>query len=78
MDAASLKDDFGNDLVFWGGGCDTQSVLGRVTPEDVKQYARGIISGGAAPARAFGGAPVSEAVRPLPDLPEFRADSRCA
>jgi pyruvate dehydrogenase E2 component (dihydrolipoamide acetyltransferase) len=57
---------------------------GRVTPEDVKQYARGIISGGAAPARALGGAgtpgvkervggplSVSEAVRPLPDLSQW-------
>lgn len=27
MDAASLKRDFGRDIAFWGGGCDTRSVL---------------------------------------------------
>jgi len=27
MDTAKLKKEFGNDLVFWGGGCDTQTVL---------------------------------------------------
>ncbi len=44
---------------------------GRITAEDVKQYARGIISGGAAPARAVGGVPVPGAVRPLPDLSQW-------
>ncbi len=44
---------------------------GRITPEDVKQYARGIISGGAAPVRASGGVSVPEAVRPLPDLSQW-------
>jgi pyruvate dehydrogenase E2 component (dihydrolipoamide acetyltransferase) len=44
---------------------------GRITSEDVKQYARGVISGGAAPTRAAGGAPVSEAARPLPDLTQW-------
>jgi len=44
---------------------------GRIAPEDVKQYARGIISGGAAPARAPGGVPVPEAARPLPDLSQW-------
>jgi pyruvate dehydrogenase E2 component (dihydrolipoamide acetyltransferase) len=39
---------------------------GRITAEDVKQYARGIIGGGAAPARAVGGV-----VRPLPDLTQW-------
>jgi len=44
---------------------------GRITPEDVKQYARGIISGEAAPPRVLGGAPVGEAVKPLPDLAQW-------
>ncbi len=44
---------------------------GRITPEDVKQYARGIISGGTAPARAAGGVPVQAAARPLPDLSQW-------
>ncbi|MCL5279126.1 MAG: 2-oxo acid dehydrogenase subunit E2 [Planctomycetes bacterium] len=44
---------------------------GRITPEDVKRYARGIISGGAAPARVVGGVLVQGAVRPLPDLSQW-------
>lgn len=36
MDTATLKRDFGRDLVFWGGGVDTQRVLGAGTPEQVR------------------------------------------
>jgi len=32
MAPAALKADFGNDLVFWGGGCDTQRILPYATP----------------------------------------------
>ncbi len=31
-----IKREFGNDIVFWGGGCDTQKVLPFGTPEEVK------------------------------------------
>lgn len=34
MDALSLKKKYGNDLVFWGGGVDTQHILG-MQPEDI-------------------------------------------
>jgi len=44
---------------------------GRITPEDVKQQARRLIGGGPVPARASGGAPVGELVRPLPDLSQW-------
>jgi uroporphyrinogen decarboxylase len=37
MDTAALKKDFGRDLTFWGGGCDTQYVLPRGTPEQVRE-----------------------------------------
>ncbi|HNS50534.1 MAG TPA: uroporphyrinogen decarboxylase family protein [Anaerolineae bacterium] len=37
MDLTSLKREFGRDLVFWGGGVDTQRVLGDGTPEEVRQ-----------------------------------------
>ncbi|MHB8996725.1 MAG: uroporphyrinogen decarboxylase family protein [Armatimonadota bacterium] len=37
MDSASLKREFGRDLTFWGGGCDTQRVLERGTPDEVRQ-----------------------------------------
>jgi len=35
MDAQSLKDKYGKNLVFWGGGIDTQSVLQYGTPAEV-------------------------------------------
>jgi uroporphyrinogen decarboxylase len=37
MEAQYLKREFGNDLCLWGGGCDTQIVLPRGTPLDVRQ-----------------------------------------
>jgi uroporphyrinogen decarboxylase len=40
MDTAQLKKEFGEDLVFWGGGCDTQTVLSRGTPAQVRQEVR--------------------------------------
>lgn len=35
MDAQRLKDKFGKDIVFWGGGVDTQKTLPYGTPEEV-------------------------------------------
>jgi uroporphyrinogen-III decarboxylase len=40
MDPARLKREFGKRLVFWGGGCDTQQVLGNATPEQVRQHVK--------------------------------------
>jgi uroporphyrinogen decarboxylase len=37
MDTKNLKNEFGNDIVFWGGGCDTQWILPFGTPSDVKE-----------------------------------------
>ena len=37
MDSGDLKREFGKDLVFWGGGCDTQRVLPNGTTEDVEE-----------------------------------------
>ncbi len=37
MDPQQLKDTYGEKLVFWGGGVDTQHVLSFGTPEDVRQ-----------------------------------------
>jgi len=37
MDPKELKREFGRDLVFWGGGVDTQGILGTGAPEDVKE-----------------------------------------
>lgn len=40
MEPAALKADFGRDLVFWGGGVDTQGVLPNGTPQEVKDDVR--------------------------------------
>jgi len=40
MDPAMLKQRFGRDLTFWGGGCDAQHVLPFGTPEEVRQQVR--------------------------------------
>ncbi len=40
MDPARLKNEFGHKIVFWGGGCDTQTVLGGATPEEVREHVR--------------------------------------
>jgi hypothetical protein len=40
MDAARLKREFGRDLVFWGGGVDTQKTLAFGTPKEVYQEVR--------------------------------------
>ena len=36
MDARRLKEEFGRDIVFWGGGVDTQKTLAFGTPEAVR------------------------------------------
>ncbi len=38
MEAEGLKRDFGRDLAFWGGGCDTQNILPRGTPAQVREH----------------------------------------
>ena len=43
MDPQELKDEFGDDICFWGGGCDTQNVLGTGTPEDVAENVRDLV-----------------------------------
>jgi len=40
MDAAELKAEFGNEMVFWGGGCDTQTILPNATPEEVRRHVK--------------------------------------
>ena len=40
MEPAALKRDFGRDLVFWGGGVDTQGVLPTGTPQEVRDDVR--------------------------------------
>lgn len=38
MDPAVLKREFGKDITFWGGGCNTRSILNRSTPKEVYDY----------------------------------------
>ncbi|MEJ2711066.1 MAG: uroporphyrinogen decarboxylase family protein [Anaerolineales bacterium] len=40
MDSAELKREFGKDIVFWGGGVDTQRVFGNGTPQEVSDDVR--------------------------------------
>ena len=40
MDPVRLKREFGGDLVFWGGGADTQRVLPEATPAEVADHVR--------------------------------------
>ena len=40
MEPERLKREFGRDLTFWGGGCDTQHTLVRGTPEEVREDVR--------------------------------------
>jgi uroporphyrinogen decarboxylase len=38
MEPEKLKREFGKDICFWGGGCDTREVLNRATPAEVKAH----------------------------------------
>ncbi|MBL7111524.1 MAG: methyltransferase [Bacteroidales bacterium] len=40
MDPARLKKEFGDQITFWGGGCDTQRILPLGTPQEVKAHVR--------------------------------------
>jgi uroporphyrinogen decarboxylase len=40
MEPERLKQEFGADITFWGGGCDTRRVLNAGTPEQVKDHVR--------------------------------------
>ncbi len=38
MDPELLKRKYGRRIVFWGGGCDTQRVLGFKSPEEIRRH----------------------------------------
>ncbi len=40
MQPERLKAEFGGQIVFWGGGCDTQQVLPTATPAEVREHVR--------------------------------------
>ncbi len=44
MDGAELKKEFGKDLTFWGGGCDTRFILSQASPCQVAEHVRNQIA----------------------------------
>ena len=40
MELSRLKREFGKDITFWGGGCDTRNVLPTGTPQEVSEHTR--------------------------------------
>jgi len=38
MEPENLKREFGRDITFWGGGCDTAQILNRSTPAEVRAH----------------------------------------
>lgn len=40
MDPHTLKQKFGRDLTFWGGGCDTHRALSDGTPAEIREHVR--------------------------------------
>lgn len=40
MEPEKLKKEFGKDLTFWGGGCDTGDILPNKTPKEIKEHVK--------------------------------------
>jgi uroporphyrinogen decarboxylase len=40
MDASELKAEFGRDITFWGGGCDTRDILPNGTSKQVRDHVK--------------------------------------
>ena len=40
MEPDRLKKEFGNDICFWGGGCDTRRVLNFAKPDEVRDHVK--------------------------------------
>lgn len=38
MNPKDLKREFGQDICFWGGGCDTREILNKATPDQVRAH----------------------------------------
>lgn len=43
MDPKFLKEEFGDDITFWGGGADTTNVINRKSPEEVKSHVKELL-----------------------------------
>lgn len=44
MDPEALKREYGRDIVFWGGGCDTRDVLPNLSPAEVARHVKELIA----------------------------------
>lgn len=44
MDPADLKQKYGSQLCFWGGGCETQTTLWSKTPNQIAEHTKELIS----------------------------------
>ena len=65
MEPARLKQEFGRDITFWGGGADTRHVLNQATPAAVKEHVKRLLD-----VFAPGGGYVFNTVHNiLPDVP---------
>lgn len=65
MDPKYLKENFGDEITFWGGGADTRNILNRKSPEEVKNHVKGLLE-----IFAPGGGYVWNAIHNiLPDVP---------
>jgi uroporphyrinogen decarboxylase len=40
MEPEKLKEDFGDKIAFWGGGCDTQGILVYGAPKEIKEHVK--------------------------------------
>ena len=40
MEPKRLKNEFGREITFWGGGCDTKSILNHASPQQVKDHVK--------------------------------------
>jgi uroporphyrinogen decarboxylase len=40
MDPIKLKNEFGKDITFWGGGCDTRHILNNATAQEVRDHVK--------------------------------------
>ena len=43
MDPSELKREYGRDIAFWGGGCDTRDVLPNASVDSIRKHVRDLM-----------------------------------
>ena len=43
MDPKELKEEYGDDITFWGGGADTRNVINRKNPKEVEKHVQELL-----------------------------------